>query len=192
MRANSIKNLDDVRIAIQKLQNWQQTFQNSPLDYHGLRITNAGNSVDGQDYVTRNELLGQQGTGATAKQHYTAIFDLQGVAMTGDLTPSFVVQTGREGIPISAWVTATIPPPSGDFIADIYYQGTQVSSGTKILSSSLDLPEGSTAVIVDNQFVLPAPTLGTLTKIWVQVVNGGGASLVSVGLVIQRLTNAGS
>lgn len=192
MRANAIKTLDDAKIAIQKLQNWQQQFQAVPLDYHGLRITNAGNSVDQQDYVTRNELLGLSGTGSAAKQHYTAVFDLQGVAMTGDLTPSFVVQTGREGIPISAWVTATTAPPSGDFIADIYYQGTQATSGTKILSASLDLPEGSTSVVVNNQFILPAPTLGTLTKIWVQVVNGGGASLVSVGLVIQRMTNAGS
>ena len=187
MRANSIKSIADAQKAIQQLQNWQSQFQTSPLNYNGLRITNAGNAVDPQDYVTLAQLTQQLGAPTSPDQHYAIVWDLQGTATTGDQTPPYVVFPGREGIPTYAWVASTTPPPNGDFQADIYFQGTQASMGTKLLTNPIDLPNGSSNVIQSSQFVSPAPTLGTFTKLWVKVVNGGGTSLVAVGLVVQRI-----
>ena len=190
MNAISIKSLADAQKVLQQLQNWQNQFNTTPLNYNGLRITNAGDAINPQDYVTLNQLQKQLTAPTSPNQHYAIVWDIQGVANNGDNSPPYAVLPGREGVPTYAWVASTVPPPSGDFTVNILYEGTQMTAGANILTTPLDLPQGSTSVIQSSQFILPTPTLGTWTKLWINVVNAGGASLVAVGLVVKRITSA--
>ena len=180
MQARSIKTLQDAITVIKSLQDWQQSFPTQSFDMKGFRLTGAAASKDPSDYVTKGELTNQYSTSIIKPQHYTQVFDLSSVANTGDLSPSFVVQKDRTGDPVDCWVTATVGPPSGDFVVQL------MVNGSPLLVDPLTLPAASVAVIHSSKFVQPTPFLGQDTKVWVSVINGGGATLVSIGLVVNR------
>lgn len=178
MRA--IKSLPDAQKAINELLDFKDKLSSKSWDLHGLRITNAGAAQDDTDYVIKSQLGQLVGAQPPADQFYTQVFETTGAVSDGDKSPPFVVQSGREGFPYLVWIAATNPPTTD---ASVNIQ----LNGFNLLTVDLVLPAASGGPVTSALFVTPKPKLGTLSKLILNVIHGGGASLMSVGLVVKRL-----
>ncbi len=177
MRA--VKTIADVQKVLNELLDFKGKLESNSWDMHGLRITNAGNSKDQQDYVCKSELQQFVTAAVPKEQFYTQVFSVSSSPADGESSPPFVVQSGREGYPFIAWVAAINGPTSAICKVNIQY------GGTKILSSDLQLAIGSQGPVSTSQFTNPKPKLATNSFLNAIVDISGGVSLLSIGLVIQ-------
>lgn len=174
-----VKTIGDVQIVLNQLLDWKSKLESKSWDMHGLRITNAGVSIDPQDYVTKSELKSYIGAVPVVDTTYTQVFSLSSSPSDGEVSPPFVVQKGREGFPIVAWVAAINAPSTAICKVNIQY------GGNSILPVDLELPIGSSGPVSTSTFVDPRPKLGTTSFMNAVVTTSGGVSLISIGLVIQ-------
>lgn len=174
-----VKTIPDVQKVLNELLDWKSKLESKSWDFHGLRITNAGNSVDGQDYVCKSEIKQYIGAQISSGQAYTQVFSVSSSPADGEVSPPFVVQSGREGYPIVAWVAAINGPSSDVCKVNIQY------AGANLLASDLTLTAGSQGPVSTSTFNQPKPKLGTTSFLNAIVNKSSGVSLLSIGLVIQ-------
>lgn len=175
----TVKTIADVQIVLNELLDFKAKLLTKSWDLRGLRITNAGVSVDPQDYVTKGELQQFVSARVPQDQYYTQVFSVSSAPADGEFSPPFVVQAGREGYPYFAWVAAINAPSSAICKVNIQL------AGTNILSSDLQLPIGAQGPVSSAQFINPKPKIGTKAFMNAVVNKAGGVSLLSIGLVIQ-------
>jgi len=179
MPSRIIKTLDDAQRAINELQDWKDKLTTAPWDFHGLRITNASPSKDDNDYVIRAELIKPPPAANLEHDVYTAVFS-RDAPVDGEIIPSYVAGTDRDGKLVQVWLTAIGAPASAALVIN------PTLNGVTLLTAPITLPISSTAVIVSNAFVSPFPVVGYQTKLGGIVITGGGATGVSMGIVVRR------
>jgi hypothetical protein len=194
MRA--VKNLSDVQIVLNGHDNFINNFKASSVDRSGLKFTGNGDGTQPQDYVTLKQLNNAianvpNANASTGTQHYTAVWTEDGVVTTGQQFPAFVAGYQRTGLPIGVKVIAVGQPSGGNLTVNIYC-GISVSGGINILANDLIFPPGQTVVASSSNFVNPVPYIGTDFIVYPVITNGAGASVVTIELILQRSTNAGS
>lgn len=147
--------------------------------------------------------------------YYTVVWERSGIAMTGDLIPDFDIGWGREGTPVEAWLDARGTPDGDTddhslrvqidlvtfnsthtvaTVTDILENELKVTSdsfitlndstGMPVLDSSMN-PVKECVIVSTRTFISPLPRLGRYMKVRPVIINGGNASVVSIGLVVQ-------
>jgi hypothetical protein len=170
----------DVQQALNQLFSWKDKLSTSNWDFHGLSITNAGPGVNPNDYATLSQIPTPPTTPKVKKKYYTIVWESVGAIVPGSsVCPTFYAGTGRTGIPVQVWLGATIPPTTGPLSINLNVNGTQLMPQNLVLNPGDPLPAKSST------FNIPAQKLGLLMPALPLIVSGGGASLVSIGLVIQ-------
>lgn len=166
--------------ALNQLFSWKDKLSTSDWDFHGLSITNAGPGVNPNDYATLSQIPTLPNTPAVPKEFYTIVFESQGAVVVGSkISPTFRAGRGRTGIPTQVWMDATVPPTTGPLSMNILINGNQ------LMPTDLTLNVGDVPPAVSSTFNVPAQKLGTLMSVLPIVSAAGGASLVSIGIVIQ-------
>lgn len=187
-----IKSLDDAQKVINDLYNRLELQRTKDWNFSGLKIKNASNGVDPQDYATVAQLPTVPTVDTTDNDFYTIVFSKDGQVTTGEESPSFIIGTGREGYPTQIWVVCepTFEPSGGDLIVNVAWT-TYDDSGTphtlSLLSSDLHLPSGTSNRVFSSSFASPVPKLGNGAKLNKIIVAGNNASYVSIGLVVKVL-----
>jgi hypothetical protein len=184
-----INSPQQLQLAINEILDYIQKYPaGASWDFRGNRITNAGNSVGQQDYITRAELPGLVAPLLSSKNNpstlvsYTILFTPPDGAADGSTSPAYVVGINRSGKPNQAWLTCNGAPISNPLACNILYQGNP------ILESNLIIPIGSTTAVTTSTFVTPTPTLAQLSQIQMSIVTDGQATGVSMGLVVQVIS----
>jgi hypothetical protein len=168
-----------VQQALNQLFSWKDKLSTSDWDFHGLSITNASPGVNPNDYATLSQIPVQPTIPKTKTKYYTIVWESVGVVVPGSLVcPTFYAGTGRTGIPTEVWMGATVPPTTGPLSINININGNQ------LMPNNLVLNVGDPVPAVSKTFNIPAQKLGLLMPALPLIVSGGGASLVSIGLVI--------
>lgn len=181
-----IQTIEDAERAINELLIFKEQLFSNGLNLKGKRVVNAGQSVDQSDYVTKSELVIPKIPTFTHKdQFYTAVFTNDGTVTTGQEIDSYVVGRGREGTPVQVWLRANGPPNGADLVVNINYNFDTVDH--MLLSEDLILPDGEKGPVMSFNVVTPMPQFGSLYYFKPVIVSGGTASLVSIGVVIQRI-----
>lgn len=157
-------------------------------DFKGNRITNAGPSVNPNDYITRGELgalvaalptSSTQTSGGTVP--FTILFTPPDGIADGTISPSYVVGIGRSGKPNQVWLRCTTAPTTTTLAIQILY------NGVGILTDNLSITMGNTGPTLTSTFLLPVPLFALMSDVQVQVVTSGGALGISVGVVVQAV-----
>lgn len=196
----SVTDIPGVQKVLKQLLDWQTLLTTKNWDFHQLRITNAGDAVDDRDYVTLEQLKAAKTTldditkvinSNRDSQFYTIVFSANGVVLDGDVTPGFIVGTGREGIPTQVWVCCE-GAPTGDLTINVsitYISPIDSSAAValSILTLPLHLLSGTVIRTFSSTFIDPLPKFGNGAKINGMVVTGSGASDVSIGVVVKRI-----
>ena len=174
-----VKSLADVQQALNQLFSWKDKLSTSNWDFHGLSITNASPGVNPNDYATLSQIPTLPTQPAATKKYYTIVFESVGAIVPGSLVaPTFYAGIGRTGTPTQVWLGATVPPTTGPLSINVNINGNQ------LMTSNLTLNPGDTSPAISSTFNVPTQKLGTLMPVIPLIVSGGGASLVSIGIVI--------
>lgn len=186
MSIREIRNPQQLQNAINSILDYIAKYpQGQSWDFKGNRITNAGPSVNANDYVTRGEIptlvapLITSNATNQSQGFYTAVFNPPDGTPDGTNSPAYVVGLGRSGVPNQAWLGCTGAPNANNLTANILYQGNP------ILQTNLEILEGNTTTVITSTFVIPVPTLAQLSSLQMQLVTGGGATGISMGLVVR-------
>ncbi len=174
-----IKSLDDAQAALNELQDWKDKLTTAPWDFHGLRITNASPSVNANDYIIRSELTPGPSSLKDGPNIYTAVFT-RDAPVDGEAIPAYVAGTDRDGVIIQVWLNAQVSPTTGNLAVN------PTINGVSLLTTPITIVNGSSAVAVSNALISPVPVVGYLTKLAGAVVTAGGASLVTMGIVVRK------
>lgn len=175
---------NSANIIFKSLQDQLSALQTQDINFHGRRITNAGNAINQQDYVTLAQLASLPVVSPVSPQHFTIVLNTSGSVSTGQTTPPFNIGTGRSGQPTEVWVSATNP-----FTTAATFQIIQTNvanpNGLQILKVPIQLPATQIGPIVVSNFIDPLPFFGIGDLITGLVVSADGTgSQVSIGVVI--------
>lgn len=154
------------------------------LDMSNLRIKSLADPKDDLDSVNLRTLKKFGGqittttTDAVSKDAYTIVFSKDSTLLAGEVTPPFVVGVDRLGAPEEAWICAEVAPT-----ADAAINFT--ANGARLLTVDLVLPAGSIGPVFATGF-RSVSTFAHGTVVLPVITAGGGADLVSLGLVVRR------
>lgn len=179
-----VKTLDDARIVIKELAQWKDRISSKNQDFKGLKIQNAGDATEPQDYVTLKQLVNTINNNLNNNQHYSIPFSCPGNVTANQISPPFIVGQDRVGVPTAISVavpTITQAPNIGDLIINIQL------NGSNMLSSDLHLPNGSAGPVFSSQFVSQVPKLSVGAILVPVIIQGGGASYVTIQLYVTRI-----
>lgn len=175
------KTIQDVNIILKQILDRNATKDTKDNDNRGLRIKNAGNAVDPQDYVTLSQLKQVTQQIPTGPNYFSIPFSSTGIVTVGDLVAPYNPGTGRTGKPYEVILSATIPAVSQDLKMNIQI------NGTSILANDIDLPIGQTNAVSSSDFINNLPMIGKLASIVPVVTQADGtSSLVTITLVVQK------
>jgi hypothetical protein len=175
-----VKSFADVQQALNQLFSWKDRLTTSNWDFHGLSITNASPGVNPNDYATLSQIPTLPSSPAAPKKYYTIVFESVGAVTVGsNIAPTFYAGIGRTGTPTQIWMGATIPPTTGPLSMNVNMNGIPLLVNNIVLNPSDPIP------VASSTFNIPAQKLGTLMPVIPIVASAGGASLVSIGIVIQ-------
>lgn len=149
--------------------------------------------------------------------YYTIVYSNSGLVSTGDLIPDFDIGWGREGSPLEVWLDAQGKPDgtedahslivninlityksdgSSATLQSILKNDLKIttddyiplldSMGNPILNTDMT-PKMECKVISTRTMIDPLPKFGRYSKVRPVIVNGGNASTVSIGVVVQIL-----
>lgn len=187
MRA--INNLKDVQIVLNQHDNFISGFNSQSIDRRGLKFTNNGLGKDPLDLATISQLpVIPPSVNTVVQQYYTIVWTQAGSINTGDTIPAFIAGYERTGIPIAVKAVA-ISAPSSDCTLNIYV-GSDTVSGLNILTTDLVIPAGSQVVSSSSNFILTLPYVGTNFIVYPVIINGGGAAVVTIEVILKRTNNA--
>lgn len=180
-----VKSLDDVNVILKELGQWKDRLSSKNQDFKGLKIQNAGDATEPQDYVTLSQLTSVSQSISQNPQHYSIPFSVSGAATTGMLSAPFIVGKDRVGRPtlVSVAVPTVAQAPSGsDLLVNLQI------NGINLLANNLDLPIGNAGPISSSAFVSPLPILSVGSKITPVIVSSDGiVSFVTIQLYIERI-----
>lgn len=190
-----VKSIPDVQRALNELFSLYDTLKGKNLDLNQRKVQNAAPATRNGEYVTFEQLPTITHPVTKHKdQFYTIVWDKEDVVANDEITTTFIVGNGREGSPHQAWVVSEGPPTTDDLSINIQYTYYDVISGTEIpttvdlLTIDLVLPMSTTKRVWSSTFKDPVPMLGNMAKLNGHIIISGGASVVSIGLVIKRKT----
>lgn len=157
-----------------------------------FRITGLADPTDDLDAVNLRTLR-RQGVPAAATTTptattstggaYTIVSDTADTLVDGDLAPAYVVGSDRIGTPEETWIYAQHAPTSNCAV-NWYVQLGGVGAFQKLLSSDIVLPAGSKGPIFSAALALRVQ-FPRETVVEMQATTGGGASGVSMGVVMK-------
>jgi len=179
-----VKTLEDVKIVIKELAQWKDRVSTKNQDLRGLKITGAAPATEPNDYVIFSQLPVIPVIPKTPDQHYSIPFSAPGLVITGQLSPPFIVGEDRVGNPtaISVAVPTTAQAPTGvPLIVNLQL------NGVNMLNTNLTLPVGNAGPVTVSNFIIPLPKLTIGAKLVPVIVQGGGASFVTIQLYITRI-----
>lgn len=176
-----VKDFKDVNIVLKELIDWKDKISTKDNDFHGLRIRNAGLAIDPNDYVCLSQLptIPDQ-TIQGDDQHYSMVWQFDGVVTTGQAITSFTAGRNRDGTIYEAILSCEGAPSGGDLTVNFQILGVN------LLSADLKVPSGGNGPVTSMSVNQPIPKIGYLTKVTPKIINGAGASLVYMALVIKR------
>lgn len=179
-----IKTLDDATIVIKELAQWKDRLSSKNQDFKGLKIQNAGEGTEPNDYVTLSQLQQAVTPSAAPNQNFSIPFSAPGPVTTGQISPPFIVGTDRVGNPTSISVAVTSvsqAPATGPLIVNLNL------NGIPMLATNLSLPVGNEGPVSSSMFITPLPKLSAGSKIVPVIISGGGASYVTIQLYVVRI-----
>jgi hypothetical protein len=175
-----IKTLQDCQTAFNTLFAWYTRMTTSPQNCNGFRITNVGAGQQPNDVAIMSQLPIIPSTPTPKKKYYTLIWNSVGAVSVGSaVCPTDYIGKDRTGYPIQVWMGATIPPTTGPLAMNFLVNGNQ------LMPNNITANPGDQLPVVSSTFNLPAQKLGYLMSVLPIVASAGGASLVSIGLVVQ-------
>jgi hypothetical protein len=179
---------NSANIILKSLQDQISGLQTQDIDFHGRRITNAGNAVNQQDYVTLAQLPSIVPATAASLPNFTIVFSTGGSVSTGQNIPPYNIGPGRTGNPLQVWVSCNSP-----FQTESTYQititNTANPNGLAILESPLVLPAMAAGPVAVSNFISPLPFFSLTSDIDLEIISADGTGgVLSVGVVIQLQT----
>jgi hypothetical protein len=179
---------NSANIILKSLQDQITGLQTQDLDFHGRRITNAGNGVNPQDYVTVAQIPSIPASVVSAPGNFTIVFSTSGSVSTGQLVPPYNVGPGRTGNPLQVWISSNAPL-STQSTYQITITNTANPNGLAILTTPLILPANSPGPIQVSNFINPLPFFSLGSDIDLEIISADGSGgILSVGVVIQLQT----
>lgn len=187
-----IKSLDDAQKVINEIYNRLELLRTKDWDFTKLRIKNASDGVDPQDYATVAQLKVAPPPDNNDNDYYTIVFDKDGQVADGENSPEFVIGNGREGQPVQIWVKCKLgfEPSGGDLVVNVSwtrYTSAGAPVTVNLLTTDLHLPSGTSNPVFSSAFASPVPILGNGSVIDKVVITASNASYVSIGLVVKVL-----
>lgn len=195
----TVRSLEDVQKILKDILDWKDRISTKDWDFHQLKITNAADGVSPRDYVTVEQLKDSKVTNddinkliksGQPDQNYTIVLSKDGVVVTGENSPPYIVGTGREGIPTQVWLAAEVAPTSANLTINVQVTytnpGDNAQNSFNLLLTDLVLPVGQTLRVFTSTFITPLPAFGNGVKINKVITSGGNAAYVSIGIVVRR------
>lgn len=174
----TVKDIPDIQRALNDLFAWKDRLVTGNWDMKRLRITNASPGIESNDYATVSQLPAIVPVPPVKLIHYTIVFSPAGVITIGEGAP-FVAGRGRTGIPIQVWLAATNKPTSGPLSCNVNI------NGNALLDSDLTMNPGDDSPVISSIFIASSPRVPYLGSVTPVISAVGGASLVSIGVVLQ-------
>lgn len=177
-----VKSLQDATIVIKELAQWKDRISSKNQNFNGLKIQNAGNATEPQDYVTLSQLTSAVNNVSTPNQNYSIPWSTNTVNI-GMVFPPYIVGQDRVGNPTSVSVavpTSTQAPTYAPLSFNIQL------NGVNMLINDLTLPENQEGPVSTSAFVTPLPKLTVGAKLVPTISSAGGASYLTIQLYIVR------
>jgi hypothetical protein len=176
---------NSANIIFKQLLDAVSALQTQDQDFHGRRITNAGDAVDQQDYVTLKQLPTIVSAATTSAGNFTIVFSTSGSVSTGQSIPPYNVGPGRTGNPLQVWISSNSPLAT-DSTYQITITNPSFPSGLAILTTPFTLPAGSGGPIQVSNFINPLPFFSLGSDIDAEVISADGSGgVLSIGVVVQ-------
>jgi hypothetical protein len=178
------KTLQQAVVMLKELGQWKDRISSKNQDLKGLKLQNAGDATEPQDYVTLSQVQQLVTPVANPDQNFSIPFSSVGSVSNGQISAPFIVGTDRVGNPtaISVAVPTTTQAPTGvPLIVNL------ALNGTNMLATNLTLAVGAEGPVSSSQFVNPLPVLLAGAKIVPVIIQAGGASYVTIQLYVVRI-----
>lgn len=178
------KTFAQAQVMLKELGQWKDRISSKNQDLNGLKIQNAGDATEPQDYVTLSQLQTIITPVSNPNQNYSIPFSSVGAVSVGQVSAPFIVGTDRVGNPtsISVGVPSTTQAPVGvPLIVNL------ALNGVNMLATNLELAVGAEGPVFSSQFIKPLPVLLTGAKLVPVIIQAGGASFVTIQLYIVRI-----
>ena len=178
------KDLPQSIIMLKELGQWKDRIASKNQDFKGLKIQNAGDATEPQDYVTLKQVQQLVTPSINPAQNFSIPFSSVGPVTAGQVSAPFIVGTDRVGNPtaISVAVPSVSQAPTGvPLIVNL------ALNGINMLATNLTLPIGQEGPVSSAQFISPMPVLLAGSKIVPVIIQAGGASYVTIQLYIVRI-----
>lgn len=185
-----IKSFDDAQKVINDLYNRLELLRTKDWDFKGLKISNAGDGVKDQDYVTLRQIKQTPVDNKLPYLYRTIVFSKDGAVEDAEDSPAMIIGDGIEGQPTQIWVCCEpgSEPSGGDLIINVawtYYDESGSPTTTNLLTENLHLPSGTSNRVFSSAFANPVPTIGRGAKLNKVIVSANNASYVSIGVVLK-------
>jgi len=187
----SVKSLQQVQIVLRTHDTALNDLRSRNQDYTGRRITNAGDAVDPQDYVTLRQLPSiVTATSPNIDQNLAIVFSFGSAMPTGSLISSpYVPGEFRTGIPQWVRLVAAQAPSGGPLNCNISWRRTGSTTPVNILTSDISVPSGSVDPVKSIMFISPIPFFDVNDSILPTCESANGAGYVSLIVGIKRKIN---
>lgn len=187
----NVTNFDDCNVLFREVFGELDKLRSQDIDMQKRRVVNASPSQKTYDYVVRKELLDIIGKGGgtesvtqttTSGGLYGIVFTTAGTAKTGVYVSGPYIFK-RRSVSVVSCVSAITPPSSGDATFNLAH------NGVAILNNDITLPTtaASLEVVSSIDFVSGSITFEVDDTLVLNVTNGGGASKVTVELIVREL-----
>jgi len=188
MRA--VRGFEDVSIILKEVFDWKDRLSTKDWDFRGLRIKNAAPAVDPNDYVTLKQLKNEPVSIRHNPQHFTIVWTKE-TPTIDDVPEAYCFGPGREGSPVELWVVARGAPTSDDLSINIEYSQSGILNDPLkrvLLLPTLEplvLLQGQSLRVFTSTFRNPVPKFSRHDVIYPTLLSIGGATSVSIGLVVK-------
>lgn len=180
MSQRNVTSFQDCQAAFRELYAWKTKLETKDWDFKGLKIKNAGAGVDPTDYATLNQIPTLPATPKKAKENYTIVWESVGTIVVGSMVaPTYYAGRHRTGKIVEVWLGATNVPTTGPLTINLNLNGVQ------LLANNLTLNVGDTPPALTTAFTNPGVKIGLRNPILPLIVSVGGASLVSIGCIVE-------
>lgn len=180
--SSQLDNPQVITQAIKRCLDFVEQFAKRNLNINGNRVTNAGDAIDNSDYVTLAQLKKLVPTVTTVVDYRTIVWSNASDSLEDDL-PWYRFGLHLDSKPIELWIKCDIAPISDTLILDLQYAASEEQSATSILNTPITLQIGDSFDVTSSFDSSIFAEGGIIRPL---ITQGGGASNVSIGLVVQR------
>ncbi len=181
-----VRNFRDVQLAFNELFEFKDKTANKAPDMAGRQIKNGAPSSSPTDFVIQSELTQVRNEPTDFKYEFAAIFSKEDPS-DDDFSPPYFVGRDRDGELSEVWLSAVNGPSGGDLSIQVYLDYEDgITDPFVILDEPLIIADGDTVSVWTSKFIDTYPKAPIRSKLYVHVITSGGASLISVGVIIKR------